>query len=237
MRVQFTANNYLSSCPVNKKILASVFYRQESNILLFSVGLWYAGAAMETVKAALYHSAPGQVSSRNQWHQTLLCLSKGEKTSHGATRIVFQHSFCLDSVICLLSGFILGTLSKTSFLVSYFQEHIVFNSGDRSNAGYWSEIQRTQFVNNQSLNNNERKPLFLILSPFCVDQCWRKGTWPLGGVLFCQEASLGSEVHLSNVSLIPHHLTRSWWGLVWQMNLKYFTTLISFSALFQPHCK
>lgn len=135
---------------------------------------------METVKVALYHSAPGQVSSRrlwlaasrNQWHQTLLFLSKGEKTSLGATRIVFQHSLCLGSI-----------------------------------------------------NNNERKPLFLILSPFCVGQCWRKGTWPLGGVLFCQEASLGSEVHLSNVSLIPHHLPSSWWGLVWQMNLKYFTTV------------
>lgn len=85
------------------------------------------------------------------------------------------------------------------------------------------KLQRIQFMNSQSLKHSERKlPLFLNLSPFCLGQYWRKGTWPLGGVLVFWEASLGSEVHLSNVSLIPHHLTSSWWGLLWQMNLKYF---------------
>lgn len=77
------------------------------------------------------------------------------------------------------------------------------------------KLERVRFVNNQSLTNTERKlHLFLNLSPLCVGQCRRKGTWPLGGVLLRQEASLGSEVHLSNVSLIPHHPTSSWRGLV-----------------------
>lgn len=39
--------------------IAIVFCWQGSNILLLSVGLWYAGAAMQMAKAALHHfSAP-----------------------------------------------------------------------------------------------------------------------------------------------------------------------------------
>lgn len=45
--------------------------------------------------------------------------------------------------VFLLSGSILGTLSKTSFLVLYFQECGVFDSGARSSAGYWSEIRES----------------------------------------------------------------------------------------------
>lgn len=100
------------------------------------------------------------------------------------------------------------------------------------------ELQKIQLVDNQSLNNIERKlPLFPNLSASCVGQCCRKGTWHLGGVLLWQKASLGVEVQLSSVSLLPHHLMSCWWGTD---VLEIFCCCILwflFAAHFQPHCK
>lgn len=66
------------------------------------------------------------------------------------------------------------------------------------------KLQRIKFVNNQSLNNSERI-CFLISVLFMLASGGERTPNSLGGVLFCQEASLASEVHLSVTHSSPPH--------------------------------
>lgn len=101
------------------------------------------------------------------------------------------------------------------------------------------ELQRIQLVDNQPLNNIERKlPLFPNLSTLCLGQCCRH----LGGILLCQEVSLGTEMQLSTPQCVAPSLPLHKLHLPpEEMHLKYFSGAASFDHFlavpFQPPCK
>lgn len=167
----------------------------------------------------------GLTASRDRWHQTsLFLINKWRKTRLGTTRNVLQHSLCLGSIYFSFVGLHFRHFEQSMFFESHiFKPTVCLAQEPELVLAIGQELQKIQLVDNQSLNNIERKlPLLPNLSASCVGQCCRKGTWRLGGVLLWQKASLGVEVQLSSVSLLPHHLASCWWALVGQMYLKYF---------------
>lgn len=179
----------------------------------------------------------GLTASRDRWHQTSLFLvNKWRKTRLGTTRNVLQHSFCLGSIYFSFVRLHFRHFEQSMFFESHiFKPTVCLAQEPELVLAIGQELQKIQLVDNQSLNNIERKlPLFPNLSASCVGQCCRKGTWRSGGVLLWQKASLGVEVQLSSVSLLPHHLTSCWWGLV---GLEIYCCCIlwfRFASHFQP---
>lgn len=182
------------------------------------------------------------MASRDQWHQTLLFLTNQWRTRRPGTRNVLQHSFCLGGTHFSFVRLHFRHFEQCIFFESFiFKTTVCLAQEPELVLAICRELQRIQLVDNQSVNSRERKlPLFPNLSVLCIGQCWRKGTWHLRGILLWQEVSLGADMELRNMPLLPHHLTSCWWGLVRQMHLKYFAAVsfvFFFAAHFQPRCK